>query len=91
MYRCDDCCELFEEPTIKKDMVTDDPYPMYQDIGVCPHCGSTDYSFVEECEECGCYVEPDEMLEVEDAQGNCKSICSDCYDENYFEMPEEED
>lgn len=88
MLRCEDCGEVFESPKNTKSLVTDDPYPMYEDIAVCPECGSTELEYVEECEECGCWVAPDEMLEVDD-DGNCKNVCTDCYDEIYFVPPEE--
>lgn len=91
MFRCDDCCELFENPEVQQDMVTDDPYPMYQNISVCPCCGSTDFIEVEECEECREYVDPDEMLEVDLPNGSSKTVCSYCYDEVYFDIAEEEE
>lgn len=90
MYRCEDCNAVFASPKSKKSLVTDDPYPMHENIAVCPECGSTEMECVEQCEDCGCWVSPDEMLEVFD-KGEFKNVCTDCYDENYFEMPEEED
>lgn len=87
MLRCEDCGEIFESPKTKRSLVIDDPYPVYENIAVCPECGSTEMEYVEECEECGCWVPPDELLEVSD-DGELKSVCTDCYDEIYFVPPE---
>lgn len=91
MYRCCDCYEVFDEPTMIQDIVTTDPYPMGPMIGTCPYCGSDDYEEVQECPDCNEYHLMDEMVYVELEDGTSIEVCPDCYEANYFIPPNVEE
>lgn len=91
MYKCCDCCEIFDEPHMIQDIVTTDPYPMGPMIGVCPYCGSDDYEELQECPSCNEYYSQDEMVYVELEDGTLIEVCPDCYEANYFIPPNVEE
>lgn len=54
----------------------------------CPECGSRDIVPGTKCVGCGEYFHIDTMIYVESEAGYA---CPYCYDEKYFETPEEEE
>ncbi len=81
MYRCDYCGEQFNEPDVVKEKTgvsADIGGFGYMDeelsFGVCPYCGSEDFSNMNTCVCCG---EPTDYADFVDGSDYCK----DCYED----------
>ena len=57
MYRCAECKGVFDTPNIEKELVgTCGLAPAYEEISVCPYCGSDDIERVSQCKITGEYI-----------------------------------
>ena len=66
MFICEECGITFEEPTVYREYHGLEHG--YEELCVCPHCGSGGYVEAKECNVCGQPI----------ARGN---ICPDCMDD----------
>ncbi len=78
--KCNECKSLFDSDQIKTErdwvgMCGD--IPAYQDLGVCPVCGSSNLEDAYECPKCGQYFTADEML---------YDICDKCIDSFRYDV-----
>lgn len=65
LLQCDKCQHVFfhSEHGSKRELVSSDPYPMYENVVCCPMCGHEDLSEVIRCERCGEVYYKDEAPE----------------------------
>ena len=54
----------------------------------CPDCNSSNIRKAAKCPECGEYFHPDNLVVVPNTTPTLL-VCPFCYDEKYFEMPDE--
>ena len=68
-YMCSNCGELFDEPKISREPhpeIADDGTVPFEEMEVCPSCGSDWFGEADYCKICG------EVLD------DCIDICNDC-------------
>lgn len=59
-YQCEDCGEIFCAEDVR--VIKDGGGDKGEDWNVCPHCGSDCLEKVAQCDDCGKYVDPAELV-----------------------------
>lgn len=93
MYKCNKCGELSEEVETKnvclEDLYgvgSDFQYHHYQNVSVCPSCGSDDIEEIDGdyCDMCGEFTSYSDLEDTEGLpDGGIGKICPDCWRDNY--------
>jgi hypothetical protein len=87
MYECDRG-HRFEEDDMgtHRECVTTDPYPMYENWGCCPECGTTDLQKLLQCNGCEEWFFEDELQTCEHCD---QAYCAACFTEQLIECRRE--
>ena len=75
MYICNNCGNLFEQPTTSREMHEVWGHQQSEEVSVCPYCGVADMSEARACVFCGEYGLWDD--------GN---VCPDCAEEMHKQL-----